>query len=253
MAAQLGLGRSCGPSYPRSTAVTSSKLIDLRQATGLVVRGNTVMVGGFGLVGKPLALVEELLQKPEATELTVISNNLGEPGTGLGRLLLEGRISKAVGSFFTSNPDAVSAHSRGELEVELTPQGTLSEAIRAGGAGIPAFYTRTGVGTKLAERRETREFGGVVHLLWPALHANVALIRARSADAFGNLVYEKTARNFNPDMATAADLVIAQVDEIVPVGDLDPEAIVTPHLLVDHLVLTPKNAATTRTEAEDGG
>ncbi|MBO0767480.1 MAG: CoA transferase subunit A [Solirubrobacterales bacterium] len=215
----------------------SEKLIDIAAAAALVRRGDTMLVGGFGLVGKPLALVEALLTNPEATQLTVVSNNLGEPGEGLGRLLLEGRIAKAIGSFFTSNPDVVAAHGRGELEVELTPQGTLAEAIRAGGAGIAAFYTRTGAGTKLAEGRETRSFGGLEHLLWPAIRGNVALIRARAADTYGNLVYEKTARNFNPDMATAADVVVAQVDEIVPVGSLDPEAIVTPHLLVDRLVL----------------
>jgi 3-oxoacid CoA-transferase subunit A/3-oxoadipate CoA-transferase alpha subunit len=207
-------------------------------AARLVPRGATIMVGGFGLAGKPLALVDALLENPEARELTVISNNLGEPGLGLGRVLLEGRIRKAVGSFFTSNPDAVAAHAAGTLEVELLPQGTMAEAIRAGGAGIGAFYVRTGVGTKLAEGREVREFRGVPHLLQTALRADVALIRAKRADALGNLVYAKTARNFNPDMATAADVVIAQVDEIVEVGELDPEAVVTPHMLVDHLVVT---------------
>jgi 3-oxoacid CoA-transferase A subunit len=223
-----------------TTTTASPKQITARAAAALVHHGATVMVGGFGLVGKPLILVEALLGNPEATELTIVSNNLGEPGRGLGWLLLEGRIRKAIGSFFTSNPDVVAAHARGELEVELTPQGTLAEAIRAGGAGVAAFYVRTGAGTKLAEGREVREFGGVAHLLWPALRADVALIRARVADAYGNLVYDKTARNFNPDMATAADVVIAEVDEIVPVGALDAEGIVTPHVLVDHLVVTAR-------------
>jgi 3-oxoacid CoA-transferase A subunit len=144
-------------------------------------------------------------------------------------------------------PDALAAGpepANGTLEVQLTPQGTLSEAIRAGGAGIGAFYLQPGVGTKIAEGREVREIGGVRYLLWHALHTNVALIKARRADALGNLVYEKTARNFNPDMATAADLVIAEVDEIVAVGELDPESVVTPHLLVDHLVLSDPDAAT---------
>jgi len=221
---------------PRVTAAT---LISLDEAAALVPRGATIMVGGFGLVGKPVALVERLLEHPEATELTVISNNVGEPGKGLGRLLAEGRIAKAIGSYFTSNRDAVLAHAEGRLEVELLPQGTMSEAIRAGGAGIAAFYVATAAGTLLAEGKETREFDGVPHLLQHALRADVALLRARRADELGNLVYEKTARNFNPDMATAADLVIAQVDEVVPVGAIDPEAVVTPHLLVDHLVLTP--------------
>lgn len=229
----------CAARYGRlSSSSPSEKLLDRNPAVGLVKRGDTVMVGGFGLVGKPVTLVNGLTRNPEATDLTVISNNLGEPGKGLGKLLNEGRIRKAIGSFFTSNPDAVAAHADGRLEVELTPQGTMAEAIRAGGAGIAAFYVQTGAGTKLAEGRESREFGGVDYLLWPALHANVALIKARTADALGNLVYEKTARNFNPDMATAADLVIAEVDEIVGIGDIDPEAIVTPHVLIDYLVLS---------------
>ena len=215
------------------------KALDLAAAAALVRTGDTVMVGGFGLVGKPLAVVDALLDNPDARELTVISNNLGEPGRGLGRLLLDGRIRKAIGSFFTSNPDAVAAHADGRLEVELLPQGTMAEAIRAGGAGIGAFYVRTSAGTRLAEGKEVRDIAGLPHVLEHALRADVALIRAKAADALGNLVYDKTARNFNPDMATAAHLVIAQVDEIVPVGGIDPEAVVTPHLLVDHLVRTP--------------
>jgi 3-oxoacid CoA-transferase A subunit len=218
-------------------------LLTAGDAAALVAPGATVMVGGFGLVGKPLALVEALLTAGNARELTVISNNLGEPGRGLGAVLRAGKVRKAIGSFFTSNPDAVAAHADGSLEVELLPQGTMAEAIRAGGAGIGAFYVRTGVGTKLAEGREVREIRGASFLLQHAIRANVALIRAKRADALGNLVYDKTARNFNPDMATAADVVIAQVDEIVDVGVLDPEAVVTPHLLVDHLVLTPDAAS----------
>jgi 3-oxoacid CoA-transferase A subunit len=195
------------------------------------------MVGGFGLVGKPLGLVDALLGNPEARELTVISNNLGEPGRGLGALLNAGRIRRAIGSFFTSNPDAVAGHAAGTLEVKLLPQGTMAEAIRAGGGGVGAFFVRTSAGTQLAEGKETRTIAGEEYVLEYALHANVALIRALRADALGNLVYDKTARNFNPDMATAADVVIAEVDELVNVGELDPEAIVTPHVLVDHLVL----------------
>ncbi len=223
-------------SSPPQTA-RGTKVLSARAAAALVHHGDTVMVGGFGLVGKPLELVEALLTNAEARELTVISNNLGEPGRGLGRLLLEGRVAKAVGSFFTSNPDVVAAHAAGDLEVQLIPQGTMAEAIRAGGAGVGAFYVRTGVGTRLAEGHEVREIDGVPHLLQHALHADVSLVRAHRADALGNLVYEKTARNFNPDMATAGRIVIAEVDELVPVGALDPEAIVTPHLLVDHIVI----------------
>ena len=141
--------------------VTPASLIGLDEAAALVPRGATIMVGGFGLVGKPVALVEQLLRHPGATGLTVISNNVGEPGRGLGLLLAEGRIAKAIGSYFTSNRDAVIAHAEGRLEVELLPQGTMAEAIRAGGAGIAAFYVATAAGTLLAEGRETREFGGV--------------------------------------------------------------------------------------------
>lgn len=215
------------------------QIVTLDEAAQLVPAGARIMVGGFGLVGKPLALVEALLANPEARDLTVISNNLGEPGRGLGLLLRRGRVRRAIGSFFTSNPDAVAAHADGSLEVELLPQGTMAEAIRAGGAGIAAFYVRTGVGTRLADGREVRAFDGVDHLLQPALRADVALVRARRCDGLGNLVYDKTARNFNPDMATAATVVVAQVDELVETGALDPEAIVTPHPLVDYVVLTP--------------
>jgi 3-oxoacid CoA-transferase subunit A/3-oxoadipate CoA-transferase alpha subunit len=201
-----------------------------------VRRGSTVMVGGFGLVGAPLTLIEALVRSPRARELTVISNNLGEPGKGLGRLLLEGGVRRAIGSYFTSNPDVVAAHERGELEATLLPQGTLSEAIRSGGAGLGGFYTPTGVGTALAEGGEEREIDGVRYLFQRALRADVALVRARAADALGNLVYEKTARNFNPDMATAGAVVIAEVDEIVEVGEIAPEQVATPHLFVDYVV-----------------
>lgn len=194
------------------------------------------MVGGFGLAGKPMGVVEALLDNPEATDLTVISNNLGEPGKGLGQLLLAGRIKRAIGSYFTTNPDVVAAFQAGTLEIQLMPQGTMSEAIRAGGAGIAAFYVRTGAGTDIARGQEVRDFDGKAHLLCLALQADVALIKAKRADRYGNLVYDKSARNFNPDMATAASRVIAEVDEIVAVGELDPEMIVTPHILVDHLV-----------------
>jgi 3-oxoacid CoA-transferase subunit A/3-oxoadipate CoA-transferase alpha subunit len=204
-------------------------------AVALIEPGDTVMVGGFGLVGAPLGLIDELVDAPNARDLTIISNNLGEPGKGLGHLLLAGRLQRAVGSYFTSNPDVVRAHLAGELQVELLPQGTLAEAIRAGGAGIGGFYVRTAVGTLLADGQEQREIDGEMYLFQKPLRADVALIRAARADRLGNLVYARTARNFNPDMATAATIVIAEVDEIVDV--LDPGEVVTPHLFVDHLVL----------------
>ena len=214
-----------------------SRVRDLAEAVSRIRDGATVMVGGFGLVGAPLTLIDGLLTHATARDLTIIGNNLGEPGRGLGRLLLEGRVRKAVGSYFTSNPDVVAAHLAGRLEIDLLPQGTLSEAIRAGGAGIGGFYTRTGWGTALGEGHEERVIRGEPHIYQESLRADVALVRARAADELGNLVYSKTARNFNPDMATAADLVIAEVDEVLPIGALDPEEIVTPHLFVDMLVL----------------
>ena len=219
-----------------ATTSPPSLVRSVAEAVALVPDRATLMVGGFGLVGAPLGLVDGLIEHTGVTGLTVISNNLGEPGRGLGRLLLEGRVRKAVGSYFTSNPDVVAAYLDGRLEIELMPQGTMAEAIRAGGAGIGGFYTRTGYGTALGEGREMRVIRDEPHLYQESLRADVALVRARAADELGNLVYAKTARNFNPDMATAADLVIAEVDEIVPVGALDPELIVTPHLFVDVLV-----------------
>jgi 3-oxoacid CoA-transferase subunit A/3-oxoadipate CoA-transferase alpha subunit len=206
------------------------------EAVAFIEPGDVVMVGGFGLVGQPLTLVTALLDAPGAQELTIISNNLGEPGRGLGRVLLDGRVRRAVGSFFTSNPDVARWHAEGRLEVELLPQGTLAEAIRAGGAGIGGFYVKTGVGTLLAEGHEQREIDGATYLFQTPLKADVALVRAARADELGNLVYSRTARNFNPDMATAARLVVAEVDEILPVGSLPPEEIVTPHVYIDHLV-----------------
>jgi 3-oxoacid CoA-transferase subunit A/3-oxoadipate CoA-transferase alpha subunit len=198
--------------------------------------GATVMVGGFGLVGCPLTVVTAI-NESALRDLTIISNNLPEPGKYLGKTLLLGKVRRVVGTYFTANPDVVRAHSEGRLEAEVVPQGTFIEAIRAAGAGLGGFYTPTGVGTVLAEGREVREIGGQSYLFQPPLHADVALIRAHQADRLGNLVYRKTARNFNPVMATAAKKVVAEVDEIVEVGALDPERVVTPHLFVDHLVL----------------
>ena len=220
-----------------STPAVAERVVGVAEAVSWVPEAATVMVGGFGLVGAPLTLIEGLLAHTTVGNLTIVSNNLGEPGRGLGRLLLEGRVRKAIGSYFTSNPDVVAAYRAGRLEIDLLPQGTLAEAIRAGGAGIGGFFTRTGWGTALGEGREERTIRGEPHIYQESLRADVALVRARAADELGNLVYSKTARNFNPDMATAADLVIAEVDEVVPVGALDPEAIVTPHLFVDAVVL----------------
>lgn len=212
-----------------------TKIASARQAIGDIPHGASVMVGGFGLAGTPMGLIDALVASGTGG-LTVISNNLGEQGQGLGALLLRGQVQRAIGSFFTNNPDVSRFRAAGRLEIQLLPQGTLAEAIRAGGAGIPAFYTPTGAGTLLSEGKEVREFGGRQYVLELALRADIALIRAHRADEAGNLTYRKSARNFNPLMATAAEIVIAEVDEVVPIGSLDPEEIVTPHLFVTTIV-----------------
>lgn len=214
-----------------------SKVKDnIQEVLSVLKDGDTILVGGFGLIGAPLSLVEGLTEK-DVKGLTVVSNNLGEAGKGLGKLLNQGKIAKGIGSYFTSNRDVGDAYQRGEIELELNPQGTLAERMRAGGAGIPAFYTPTAQGTDLAIGKEEREFDGKKYVMETGLRGNVALIRAHKADKLGNLVYYKTASNFNPVMATAADYVIAEVDEIVEVGEIDPESVITPHLYVDAIVV----------------
>lgn len=212
-----------------------NKVVSKEKAISCIRSGMTIMVGGFGLVGCPLTLIDELHRQGQ-NDLTIISNNIGEPGKGLDRLLENRQITKVIGSYFTSNPNVASHYSKGFLDVELIPQGTFAEAIRAGGAGIGGFYTMTSAGTLLAEGKETKVINGDVYVLEKPLFADVALIRAHKADVLGNLVYRKTARNFNPVMATAANLVIVEVDHIVPSGELDPEHIITPHLYVDYIV-----------------
>ena len=216
--------------------MTVRGVISAEEAVRHIKTGDTVMVGGFGLVGAPLTLIDALVENSDATELTIVSNNIGEPGRGLGKLLQQGRIRRGISSFFTSNPEAVAAVNAGEIEATLVPQGTFAEAIRAGGAGVGGFFTPVAAGTLLAEGKEERVIEGVTHVLELPIRANVALVYAARADALGNLWYRHTARNFNPLMATAADVTIAEAGEIVAVGQLEPEAIATPHLYVDHLV-----------------
>ena len=216
--------------------MTARGLTTAEEAVSRIRSGDTVMVGGFGLVGAPLTLIDALVESSDATDLTIVSNNIGEPGRGLGKLLRQGRIKRGISSYFTSNPEAVAAVNAGELEATLMPQGTFADAIRAGGAGIAGFYTPVGAGTLLAEEKEERAFDGVPHVLELGLRADVALVYAARADTLGNLWYRRTARNFNPMMATAARATIAEAGEIVEVGALEPESIVTPHLYVDHLV-----------------
>jgi 3-oxoacid CoA-transferase A subunit len=210
--------------------------IEAEDAVAAIHSGDTVMVGGFGLVGAPLTLIDALVEHSEADELTIVSNNIGEPGRGLGKLLRQGRIRRGISSYFTSNPEAVAAVNAGEIDATLVPQGTFAEAIRAGGAGIAGFFTPVGAGTLLAEGKEERVIDGVPHVLETLIRADVALVYAARGDELGNLWYRRTARNFNPLMATAARVTIAEVGDIVPIGQLDEESIHTPHLYVDEMV-----------------
>ena len=213
---------------------------DAAVAVQRIQSGQTVMVGGFGGVGSPDVLLEELA-RTDSRELTCVSTTAGVAEQGLGLIHRQGRLARFIGCFLTRNPEAVSSYRAGDLAVQFLSMGVLAEAIRAGGAGVPAFYTRTSVGTDLAAEKETRSFGGHTYLLEEALKADVALIRAHKADRLGNLVYSGCEKTFGPIMATAADLTIAEVDEIVETSELKPEEITTPHIFVDVLVLRPKN------------
>lgn len=208
---------------------------DFTDAVEAIDDGMTVMVGGFGIVGIPEGLIQALQQKG-TKDLTVISNNCGIDGWGLG-LLLEGKqITKMIASYVGENKEFERQVLSGELEVELVPQGTLAEKIRAGGAGIPAFYTPAGVGTLVAEGKETKEFAGKEYLLEEALTADVSIVRAWKADKMGNLVYRKTAQNFNPIIATAGKITLAEVEEIVEIGELDPDEIDTPSIYIQGVI-----------------
>jgi 3-oxoacid CoA-transferase len=210
-------------------------VITAAEAADKISSGDILIAGGFGMTGNPVHLLHALAET-DVNELTYIGNNVGEPGLGGGRLLRNGQIKKAIGSFFTSNPEAVAAAQDGSIEVELLPQGTLGEAIRAGGAGLGGFFTPTSAGTPLAENRETREIDGQDMVLINPIKGDVSLIRAWKGDTAGNLQYRMTENNFNQAAATASTLVIAEVEEIVAVGELDPNAIHTPGCFVDFLV-----------------
>ncbi|HSH16959.1 MAG TPA: 3-oxoacid CoA-transferase [Verrucomicrobiae bacterium] len=210
-------------------------VITAQEAASHIKDGDTLIAGGFGMTGNPVHLLHAIAETG-VKDLTYVGNNVGEPGLGGGRLLRNGQISKAIGSFFTSNPEAVAAAQNGSMAVELLPQGTLGEAIRAGGAGLGGFYTPTSAGTPLAEGRETRNINGVDMVFVKPIRGDVSLIRAWRADTAGNLQYRMTENNFNQAAATASPLVIAEVEEIVPVGALDPNTIHTPGCFVDYLV-----------------
>ncbi len=209
--------------------------ITAAEAARLVNDGDVLLVGGFGMTGNPVNLLHALAET-KTGNLTYIANNVGEPGLGGGRLLRNGQIKKAIGSFFTSNPEAVAAAQSGAIEFQLIPQGSLAEAIRAGGAGIGGFFTPTAIGTVMAKNQVTQTINGKSYVLQEAIRGHVAFVRAWKADTAGNLVYRMTEQNFNRAMATAADLVIAEAEQIVPVGDLDPNTIHTPSAYVDYLV-----------------
>lgn len=210
-------------------------LTSSQEAVRIVKSGMTVMVGGFGVCGLPENLLHALAET-ETSELTIISNNGSVEGWGNGRLIGNGQVRKMYSSYIGENDVLTSKLIAGEIEVELVPQGTLAERIRAGGAGIPAFFTPTGFGTAVADGKESREFNGRGCILETALFADVALIKAYKADRKGNLVFRKTARNFNPVMATAAKITIVEVEEIVENGELQADQIHTPAVYIDYLV-----------------
>lgn len=201
----------------------------------LVADGQTIAVGGFGLSGIPADLIDAL-RDSGAKDLTIVSNNMGIDGKGLGVLIEAGQVRKVIASYVGENKLFAEQYLAGKLEVEFTPQGTLAERLRAGGAGIPAFYTRTGVGTLVAEGKPHEEFDGVTYVRERAITADIALVHAHTADTDGNLVYRYTARNFNPVVATAGKVKIAEAEVIVPLGELDPNHIVTPGVYVQRLV-----------------
>ena len=209
--------------------------ITAQEAAALVKNGDVLLQGGFGMTGNPVHLMHALAETA-TKDLTFVGNNVGEVGLGGGRLLQNGQIKKMIGSFFTSNPAAVKAAQSGQVAYELLPQGSLAEAIRAGGAGIGGFYTPTAAGTPLAAGRETKVIDGIEQVFIKGIKANVAFIRAWTADTAGNLQYRMTENNFNKAMATAADIVIAEVEKIVPAGSIAPENIHTPGCYIDYLV-----------------
>ncbi len=214
----------------------------------IVADGQTIAVGGFGLCGIPEALIAAL-RDSGVQNLTAISNNAGVDGFGLGQLLTTRQIKKMISSYVGENKEFERQYLAGELALEFTPQGTLAEKLRAGGAGIPAFFTKTGVGTIVAEGKEIREFDGHKYVMERSLVADVSLVKALKADKAGNLVYNKTARNFNPNVAMAGKITVVEVEQIVEIGELDPDEIHTPGIYVHRIVLntTPEKRIEQRT------
>jgi len=215
---------------------------------GVVQDGQTIAVGGFGLCGIPEALIGAL-RDSGVTGLTAISNNAGVDGFGLGQLLETRQIKKMIASYVGENKEFARQYLAGELELEFTPQGTLAEKLRAGGAGIPAFFTKTGVGTIVADGKEIREFDGEQYVMERSLVADVSLVKAWKADKAGNLVFRKTARNFNPNVAMAGKITIVEVEQLVEVGEIDPDAVHLPSIFVQRIVVnaTPEKRIEQRT------
>ena len=214
-----------------------AKIFPTAQAAleGLIEDGMTLAVGGFGLCGIPELLIEAL-RDTGRKNLTIVSNNAGVDGAGLGLLLVTHQISKMISSYVGENQEFARQFLAGELEIEFCPQGTLAERMRAGGAGIPGFYTRTGVGTQVAEGKEHREFDGKTYILERGIRADVSLVKAWKGDHSGNLVYRKTARNFNPPAATCGKVTVAEVEILVPTGEIEPDQVHTPGIYVDRIV-----------------
>ncbi len=204
----------------------------------VVASGQTIAVGGFGLCGIPSALIAAL-RDSGVSGLTCISNNAGVDDFGLGQLLQTRQVKKMVSSYVGENKEFERQYLSGELELEFSPQGTLAERLRAGGSGIPAFYTRTGVGTVVSENKEVREFDGTKYVLERGLTADVALVKAQVADRAGNLKFSRTARNFNPDVAMAGKITIAEVEEVVDIGAIDPDDVHLPGIFVDRIIVVP--------------
>ena len=205
---------------------------------GVLKDGMLIMAGGFGLCGIPEALIIAI-RESGVKDLTVVSNNAGIDDAGLGLLLQTRQIKKMISSYVGENATFAKQYLAGELEIEFNPQGTLAERIRAGGAGIPAFFTRTGVGTAVAEGKEERVFDGQRYIMERGLFADLAIIHAWKGDTEGNLIYRRTARNFNPPMATAAKITVAEVEHLVAAGEIDPDAIITPGIFVQRMVHVP--------------
>jgi len=212
-----------------------AKILSPEEAVKLISSDSSIMIGGFGNIGNPKKMID-LIADTELKNLTIIANDLGTPNVGLGRLVRNRQIKQAIGSYFTYNTEAAELYFEGKLNLKMMPQGTFAESIRAGGCGIGGFYTRVGVGSEVTEGSETKEINGRQYVFVEPIKADLAILRAKKADRLGNLVYERTARNFNPVMATAANFTIVEVDEIVEPGTFSPEEIVTPFIYEDVIV-----------------